>query len=129
MTGPTNETALVHAIKKAILAEFPDAWYFKVHGSPFQPAGIPDILVVVSGHLYGFEVKHQKPGESHAHAMNRVSQAQWGQLASIRKAGGTGEVILSAAEAVAIIIEEEKKHHANQGRETACRSGSHQARP
>ncbi len=125
MTGPTNETALVKGIRAAIAKEFPDAWQMKVHGGPYQQAGVPDLLVVNEGHLFAFEVKHQKPGESLAHVMNRVSPTQWREIHNIHTAGGTAEVITSASEAIHIM----GRHHADQGREVACHTGSHQARP
>lgn len=95
-----NETALVEAIRKAILRERPDAWCFKVHGSMMQMAGVPDLLVVVEGQLYGFEVKHRKPTESEEHARGRATEQQLYQIEQIRKAGGVAEVILSAEEAL-----------------------------
>lgn len=98
-----NETALVDAIRKALLKEYPSAWVFKVHGGMMQMAGVPDILVCVEGRLFGFEVKHRKPTESEEHARGRASEQQLYQIEKIREAGGVAEVILSAEEALDII--------------------------
>jgi Holliday junction resolvase len=37
------------------------AWVFNVHGSPYQQAGVPDLLVGYKGRLYAMEVK--RPGQ------------------------------------------------------------------
>jgi len=107
MTKPTNETALVHAIRNAINVHYPDAWVMKVHGGPFQPVGIPDMLVCVKGQLFAFEVKHQKPGESHQHAMDRVTRAQWAQIERMRRAGAVAEVVMAVDEVLNIIEDEQ----------------------
>ena len=36
------------------------AWVFKVHGSPYQQVGVPDLLVGYKGRFYAMEVK--RPG-------------------------------------------------------------------
>ena len=36
------------------------AWVFNVHGSPYQQAGVPDLLVGYKGRFYAMEVK--RPG-------------------------------------------------------------------
>lgn len=36
-------------------------WLFKTHGSPYQTAGLPDILGVLNGRAFGIEVK--QPGK------------------------------------------------------------------
>lgn len=102
---PSTETPLVHAIVKAILREYPDAWTFKVHGSPYQRAGVPDLLVCVHGSLFGFEVKHQKPDESEQHARGRATLLQRNEIRDIRQAGGYAAVILSPEEALEAIQE------------------------
>ena len=101
----TKETALVAAIKRAILARYPSAWVFKVVGHPYQESGIPDLLVCVQGHLFGLEVKLRRPGESEAHARERASDEQSKHIAGIRAAGGTALVILSADEALSAIAQ------------------------
>lgn len=36
-------------------------WTMKVHGGPYQPAGIPDLMLVKDGRVIWFEVK--QPGK------------------------------------------------------------------
>lgn len=107
---PTNETALVGAIVRRIRAEYPEAWWVKVHGSPTQRVGVPDLLVCVDGHLFAFEVKHQKPGESEEHARGRTTAVQLQQIKELREAGATAETVLSPEEAVALIEEWRGSH-------------------
>lgn len=65
--------------------------------------GVPDILALVQGHLFGLEVKHQKPGESLEHAKSRASPAQLLQLKRIKEAGGYGDVVTSVEESLDLI--------------------------
>lgn len=95
-----NETALVEKIRKAIAKEYPEAWTMKVHGGKFQMTGVPDLLVCASGLLFGFEVKHQKPGESEARARGRATEGQLHQIDLIQRAGGFATVILTPEEAL-----------------------------
>lgn len=99
--GP--ETRLVRKIVKAILAEWPSAWCFKVQGNPYQSAGVPDLLVVVSGRLVGIEVKAQRPGESEEHALGRVTLRQWATIEALRRAGATAGPALSVEDSLALV--------------------------
>jgi len=103
MAPPRNETQLVHAIERAILREWPDAWVMKVHGSVYQRVGLPDLLVCIAGHLAGLEIKHVRPGETPAHARNRASAVQLAELAKLRAAGAIADVVLTPDEAVATL--------------------------
>lgn len=98
-----NETALVGAIGKAIVKEHPTAFIIKVHGGPMQEPGLPDLLLCIEGHFFGFEVKHQKPGESEEHARERATPLQRIKIQRINAAGGTGRVILTPEEALDVI--------------------------
>lgn len=99
----TNETQLVRLIVREVKRAHPDAWVFKVHGSPLQTVGTPDLLIAVQGRLIAAEVKHQKPGESREHALGRATAAQLAQIAVLRRAGAVADVVLSASEALALI--------------------------
>lgn len=98
-----NEAALVKASAAALHREFPDAWIFKVVGSPMQALGVPDVLVLNGGRFCGLEFKHQKEGESEQHARSRASRHQLRQMDLIRRAGGVAEVVLTVDEAVATV--------------------------
>ena len=44
------ETRIVHKILAALEKEWPKSYFRKIHGSPFQHAGIPDIIGGVEGY-------------------------------------------------------------------------------
>ena len=46
------------------------AWVFNVHGSPYQQAGVPDLLVGYKGRFYAMEVK--RPGMSLSPVQTKV---------------------------------------------------------
>lgn len=100
--GEGPETRLVKAMRKAIKTEWPASWFFKVYGNPFQKAGVPDLLVVIDGHLVGIEAKAQRPGESRAAAFARTSKRQWAVLMELREAGATAGVALSVEDALTL---------------------------
>lgn len=99
----TNETGVVREIVQAVTEAYPGSWGMKVHGSPYQPVGIPDLLFCVRGRFVALEVKYQRPGESREHAGSRATPQQLAQIASIRRAGGGAHVVVSAAEALRVI--------------------------
>ena len=100
---PTNEKGLVGRIVAAITRRYPHAWIIKTHGGPRQVAGLPDLFVCVDGQFIGLEVKHQKPGESDAHARGRATRQQLEQIRRIEAAGGTAAVVLTVEEALETI--------------------------
>lgn len=51
-----SEEAIVKKIRKALQRSVGGFW-FKVHGGPFQMAGLPDLLGCVQGRFIGIEVK------------------------------------------------------------------------
>lgn len=63
------------------------AYYLKVHGSMYQPAGTPDILACVNGRFVAIEVKRPSGG--------RVSALQKSKLKQIEAAGGVAIVARS----------------------------------
>lgn len=105
MSGPTNEAGLVAAITRAIKKHFPSAWVFKVHGSPVQMAGVPDLLVCHEGRLLAFEVKFQRPGESREHALSRVSPIQRAQITALQASGATALPVLSPEEVLEVMYQ------------------------
>lgn len=102
---PSTETGLVHNIVRAIERAYPDAWAFKVHGSPYQMTGVPDLVICVQGRFIGAEVKHPKPGESREHAIGRATPGQMFQLRRIRAAGGAGAVVTNVEEALELVAD------------------------
>lgn len=102
---PVNEAGVVREVVTAVRRRWPNALLFKIHGSPFQPVGIPDLLACVEGWFIGMEVKYQRPGESRAHAVGRATPVQQAMIQKIREAKGRADVVTSGAEAVALIEE------------------------
>lgn len=93
------EARLSRLIMKALKKQ--GAWVFKVHGSEYQPAGIPDILGCYRGRLIGVESK--MPG-------NSTSAIQDYRIKQIEQAGGHVVVAYSVDDALkllAIIDKEE----------------------
>jgi hypothetical protein len=78
-------------IQKALRAR---GWFcFKVHGSEYMMAGLPDIVVCAEGVFVGLETKHPE-------TRNDTSPRQDYVHSKIRQAGGTAVVVCSPAEAV-----------------------------
>lgn len=72
-------------------------WFFKVHGSIFQPSGIPDILACINGKFVAIEVKRSKGGI--------VSPLQKAQIQKIKENGGIAGVANSMEEFLEILKE------------------------
>lgn len=86
------ETRLQRRIQKALKKTFPNSWWFKVWGGPFQSAGIPDLIGCVEGHFMSLEVKVPEKGEP--------STIQLETMATIREAGGLSLIVVSVEEAL-----------------------------
>lgn len=106
MAGP--ETRLVDRMRRAIVARWPDAFVVKIHGNPYQTAGLPDLLVVVGGRLVGVEVKAPRAGESREHALSRVTLRQRDVLDRLARAGAISGVALTVEEAVELVASAER---------------------
>lgn len=100
---PTSEAGLVAAIDRAVRKEWPEAWIFKVVGSPFQMTGVPDLLICIEGRLFAPEVKHRKPGESVAATRARATPRQLAQIQLLQQAGAWAGVVISVEEVVEAI--------------------------
>lgn len=83
---------IVHALKAAGVI-----WIIKTHGSPYQRAGVPDLLAIApkSGRLVGIEVKRPKVG--------RATELQLKQIDAINRAGGVAGIATCAEEALRLI--------------------------
>lgn len=90
-----KEKAVENKIKKWLKDK--GYWFFKVHGSIFQPAGIPDILACINGKFVAIEVKRSKGGI--------VSPLQKAQIEMIKKNGGIAGVANSMEEFLEILKE------------------------
>ena len=92
--GQGPETRLVAKIRRALMNEHPSAKLYKIHGSQYQEAGIPDIIGCVDGRFVGIEVKTPT---------GRVSKAQELQLRKLKAAGGIVGVARSVEEAMELV--------------------------
>lgn len=86
------ESSLVKRIKKKLQTEI-HGLYVKIHGGPFQTAGLPDLIGCVRGRFVGIEVKC--PGKE-----KNLTPRQALILQSIRDAGGIAFVATDPQEAV-----------------------------
>ena len=71
---------------------------FKVHGSQYMMAGLPDIIVCAEGRFIGLETKMPL-------ARGNVSPKQVMVHSHIENAGGIARVVCSADEALAVVQE------------------------
>lgn len=69
---------------------------FKVHGSEFMMAGLPDIIVCADGKFIGLETKMPQ-------SRGNVSPRQSLVHSHIQNAGGTAEVVCSPQEALNVV--------------------------
>ncbi len=90
----TPESRIVKNILKAIRGE--GGWWFKTHGSPYQMAGLPDILGCHKGRFIAFEVK--VPGKE----LDTSPRQEW-TIKRIRDAGGVAAVVSSVSSALGVI--------------------------
>lgn len=80
---------------KGLKEKYPEAFVVKIAQGAYSQGGLPDILVILDGHYFGFEVKRPLIGE--------VSKLQEMTMARIRAAGGTAEVVSWTEEAIWVI--------------------------
>jgi hypothetical protein len=71
------------------------AFVFKVHGSEYMIAGLPDLIVCYQGQFFGLELK--LPG-------NKTSPRQEYIGEKIQLAGGQWAIVHSVAEALSIVL-------------------------
>lgn len=103
MSRTTPESLVVHAVQRAILAQYPNAYIVKIHGSIFMASGFPDLLAFVEGRAYGLEIKRQRNGEALKRARNRSTPLQKLTIAKLRRAGIVADTVCSPSEALAVI--------------------------
>lgn len=98
-TAPLEKT-IVAAILRALRAR--GVWAVKIHGGPYQAAGIPDIIAVApeTGRFLGIEVK--RPG-------GRLTELQGATLRRIKEAGGVVGVAYSVEDALTLYAQANRK--------------------
>lgn len=106
------ETRLVNRMRREIQARWPAAFVVKVHGNPYQAAGLPDLLVVLEGTVgttvVAIEAKAQRAGESRERALARVTLRQRDTLDRLSRAGAVAGVALTVEEALELVTRAER---------------------
>ena len=82
-------------IMDALAKEYPDAYIVKVSQGAYSTGGIPDIMCIVRGRYFGFEVKRPVFGE--------VSKLQELAVQRINASGGTAAIVTYPEEAVSVL--------------------------
>ena len=95
MSGP--EKKVENQIKKYL--DSLGAYYLKVHGSMYQPAGTPDVLACVNGYFVAIEVKRPSGGV--------VSALQKSKLRRIEQAGGIS-IVARSVDDVSTMLKQRK---------------------
>lgn len=90
-----SESDYQKRIKAAVLDEYPEAFVVKIQQAQYSQGGIPDLMVIIEGHYFGFEVK--KP------YFHTKSPLQKRTIGWINNAGGTAAFISYPDEALEII--------------------------
>lgn len=88
------EANLVGRAVRWLRTTHPSVWWLKVHGGPYQRAGIPDLLLCCRGRLLAVEFK--APGEA-------PTRLQALELASLAEAGAATLVCASLESFVALV--------------------------
>lgn len=91
-----RESKLSRKIMDALRAE--GYFVFKVHGSEFMMAGLPDMIVCARGYFIGLETKLPE-------ARGNVSPRQSYVHSLIENSGGVARVVCSPAEALQAVNE------------------------
>ena len=84
-------------IKKALKRRYRASFVRKIAQGMYSEGGIPDILCVIDGHYFGFEVKRPLVGEP--------SKLQEAAIREIEAAGGTAAIVTWPEECFRIIDE------------------------
>ena len=88
------ERSIVNSISRWLKSE--KIWHFKVHGSAFQRAGIPDIVGCCRGRFFGLEAK--RPGE-------KPSKIQQYEMKRLDNSGAFTAVVCSVADAKNALVD------------------------
>ncbi len=87
-----KESYYQRKLLKGLKEKYPEAFMVKIAQGAYSQGGLPDILVILDGHYFGFEIKRPLIGE--------VSKLQEMTMARIRAAGGTTGVVSWTEEAI-----------------------------
>jgi hypothetical protein len=91
---PQLESSIVAAIVRVAKAD--GWWVMKIHGGPYQLAGVPDLLLLKNGNAMFFEVK--QPGK-------KPTPLQARRMAEIEREGGTACHVVTSKEQARELLE------------------------
>jgi Holliday junction resolvase len=96
MTPESKVLKSIVAFLEAMRLDGRPIYWVKLHGSNFQRAGIPDLLVVLSGRAFFFEVKSEtgEPTKLQVHTLEKI------------KASGAKAMVVRSRHDVAAVLEE-----------------------
>lgn len=99
--APAHKESYYQAnIIKWLKRTYPSAFIWKAAAGPYSQGGIPDVCAIINGRFFGFEVK--RPG-------GRPSKLQEQAIQRINAAGGFAAVVITPADAQAVIDEAEAR--------------------
>jgi len=82
-------------IKEAVIEAYPEAYVVKIQQAQYSTGGIPDLMAVIRGHYFGFEVKRPY--------FHKKGDLQKKTIKQIRAAGGTADFVSYPEEALGLI--------------------------
>lgn len=91
-TSPSESHYAAQLLKRLRL--LPETWCFKVHGGPFQQAGIPDILGCHYGRLFAIELKRGDARTTYLQRTVLLKIADAGGLTSVWSTSFSPEVVV-----------------------------------
>lgn len=87
---------------KGIRKAFPTAYVVKISLAHYSTAGIPDVMAIVDGHYFGFEIKRPVLSKIDPDG-HGATKLQLETMKQINNAGGTCNVVCYPEEAVEVI--------------------------
>lgn len=72
-------------IQRALSKRYPDALVVKIAQGQYSRAGIPDLMCIIDGHYFGFEIKRP--------ILGKATGIQEETIRLITKAGGTAAIV------------------------------------
>ena len=91
------ETNLQKKIKEHLQKTFGGVWH-KIHGGPFQAAGIGDIVGCCKGYYFNLEVKQDRVGKKY-----EPTEIQQREIDDVNREGGCGACVKSPEQAEQVV--------------------------
>ena len=93
------ESRLQRKIKEHLQKTFGGVWH-KIHGGPFQAAGIGDLVGCCKGYYFNLEVKLNEDGPK-----NEPTELQQKEIDNVNQEGGCGACVKSPEQAEKVVRE------------------------